>query len=195
MNETRQDTAVPAVTVFGLTKRFGFTSALKGIDLALKQGEFLAIFGPNGAGKTTLLNILATLSTPTTGQARILGHDLTHDGAAIRRAIGVLSHQPFLIPTLTAYENLKFYGQMFDVPSLTQRIEYLLNEVGMLEHRDRLVDTFSRGMQQRIGIARALLHDPRLLLLMSRSPAWISTGLPFLLVLWQHFSATAIRFS
>ncbi len=165
MSEARQRKVVPAVRIVGVTKRFGFTSALKGIDLLFEQGEFLAIFGPNGAGKTTLLRILATLTTPTSGTVNLLGYNLADDGEAIRQVIGVLSHQPFLIPTLTGAENLKFYGQMFGVKALKPRLETLLKAVGMFEYRDRLVGTFSRGMQQRLGIARALLHSPRLLLL------------------------------
>ena len=123
------------------------------------------MFGPNGAGKTTLLRILATLTGPTSGQATLLGYDPAQDGAMVRRLIGVLTHHPLLFPTLTARENLKFYGQMFQVPRLAERIETLLRKVGLIEHRDRLVETFSRGMQQRLAIARALIHAPRLLLL------------------------------
>ncbi len=156
---------IPAVEMRGVTKRFGFSSALKGIDLHLEQGEFLAIFGPNGAGKTTLLRILATLTAPSSGTIKVLGYDPSHEGNAIRQRIGVLSHQPFLVPTLTGYENLKFYGQMFGIEDRKSRIAALLKEVGMDEYRDRIVATFSRGMTQRIGIARALLHSPRLLLL------------------------------
>lgn len=165
MNDVQQPQPVPAVSLSGVTKRFGFTLALDDIDLILDQGEFLAMFGPNGAGKTTLLQILATLASPTSGGVRLLGHDPAHNGETVRKSIGVLSHNPFLVPTLTAYENLKFYGQMFAVKNLHVRIVELLKNVGLFEHRDQLVETFSRGMQQRLAIARAILHRPRLLLL------------------------------
>lgn len=180
MNEVQQKKIAPAVSIAGLTKRFGFTIALKGVDLLLEQGEFLAVFGPNGAGKTTLLKILSTLTSPTSGKVRLLGYDLAHDGEAIRQMIGVLSHQPFLVPTLTGYENLKFYGQMFGVNHLKPQIEGLLKDVGLFEHRNHLVETFSRGMQQRLGIARALLHTPRLLLLDEPYTGLDQDGIAFL---------------
>ncbi len=178
---------MPAVLISGLTKRFGFFSVLKGVDLVLEQGEFLAIFGPNGAGKTTLLKILSTLSTPTSGHIRVFGYDLVHDGKHVRQFIGVLSHQPFLVPTLTGYENLKFYGQMFGVNNLHTRIEKLLKDVDMFERRNQLVETCSRGMQQRLGIARALLHHPRLLLLDEPYTGLDLAGIAFLQQTLKHF--------
>ena len=165
MNKGHPPTDLPAIAISGLTKRFGFTTALDEIDLHLKQGEFLALFGPNGAGKTTLLRILSTLSSPTSGTVRLLGYDPAKHGEQIRASIGVLSHHPLLIPTLTAYENLKFYGQMFGIQDLSRRIEELLQLVGLFEHRSQIIETFSRGMQQRLAIARAILHRPRILLL------------------------------
>jgi heme exporter protein A len=155
----------PAVSIAGVTKRFGMTKVLKGIDLDIQQGEFLSLFGPNGAGKSTLLRILSTLMHPTSGTAHLLGFDVLQEGEEVRKYIGVLTHQPLLFPTLTASENLKFYGQMFAVANLHNRIESLLTEVGLIDVRNRRVENFSRGMQQRLAIARALLHQPRLLLL------------------------------
>jgi len=165
MNNLEQESIAPAVSIYGLAKRFGFTMALDGIDLTLDQGEFLAVFGPNGAGKSTLLRILSTLMGPTSGRGTLLGYDLEEEGETVRKVIGVLTHHPLLFPTLTAYENLKFYGQMFDVKNLKVRIDELLREVGLSEHRDQLVETFSRGMQQRLAIARTVIHAPRFLLL------------------------------
>jgi heme exporter protein A len=155
-----------AVSIRALTKRFGATPVLRGIDARVPVGEFLSVFGPNGAGKTTLLRILATLVRPTSGQVEIFGHDpAAGAGAAIRAQIGVLSHQPLLFPTLTVAENLTFYGRMFAVSDLSARIDALLDTVALRDDRKRLVEQCSRGMQQRLAIARALLHAPRLLLL------------------------------
>ncbi|MDY7039670.1 MAG: heme ABC exporter ATP-binding protein CcmA [Chloroflexota bacterium] len=153
------------IRVRGLTKTFGRTVALRGIDLDVTDGEVLTVVGPNGAGKTTLINILATLSRPTAGEVRIGGLDTARDAIAIRRRLGMISHQPLLYGDLTAAENLVFYGRMYDVPDLPRRIGELLEQVGLAARADEAVRTFSRGMQQRLAIARALLHDPPLLLM------------------------------
>lgn len=154
-----------ALDITNIVKQFGSLRILRGITIQLAQGECLTIFGPNGAGKTTLLRILATLMKPTSGSGEVLGFDLATAGAHIRKQIGALTHQALLFPTLTAYENLKFYGQMFGVPSVSPRIDALLEQVGLNAHRDRIVETFSQGMQQRLALARVMLHAPRLLLL------------------------------
>ena len=153
------------IRVRGLEKTFGNTVALCGVDLDVAGGEFLIVVGPNGAGKTTLIRVLATLSRPTAGEVRIGGLDPVHDAVAIRRRLGMVSHQPLLYEDLTAAENLAFYGRMYDVPNLPRRIKELLDQVGLIARGDDAVRTFSRGMQQRLAIARALLHDPPLLLM------------------------------
>ena len=153
------------IEVHGLVKSFGSKTALQGVDLDVAEGESLTLVGPNGAGKTTFIRILATLTRPSKGSVRVAGRDLTRQGPEIRRHIGLVSHQTFLYGDLSAEENLRFYGRMYDVPELESSIRSLLQRVG-LEHRSLdLVRTFSRGMQQRLSIARALLHDPALLLL------------------------------
>ena len=139
--------------------------ALRGIDLDIRPGEFVTIVGPNGAGKTTLLRILATLSRPTHGHVSIAGHALPKGADDARRQIGLLSHQPLLYGDLTAEENLRFFGKMYDVPLLEARILELLDRVDLLDRRQDRARTFSRGMQQRLAIARALLHDPAVVLL------------------------------
>jgi heme exporter protein A len=139
--------------------------ALRGVDLTVRPGEFITIVGPNGAGKTTLLRILATLSRPTHGQVSIAGHLLPAGSDQARRQIGLLSHQPLLYGDLTAEENLRFFGKMYDVPRLEARIVELLEKVELLDRRIDRARTFSRGMQQRLAIARALLHDPAVVLL------------------------------
>jgi heme exporter protein A len=180
MNDLKHERVSPAVRIDALTKRFGFSWALNGIELTLDQGELLAVFGPNGAGKTTLLRILSTLMGPTSGRVTLLGHDLEKEGETLRRAIGVLAHLPLLFDNLTAHENLKFYGQMFDVRNLKSRIDQLLIDVGLMEYGTQLVGTFSRGMQQRLAIARALIHEPRLLLLDEPHTGLDQNGIAFL---------------
>jgi heme exporter protein A len=149
----------------GVTKRFGRVMALRGVDLQLEPGRCLGIFGPNGAGKTTLLKIVATLTRPSTGTVSIAGHDALQEAEKIRPVLGVLSHRTFLYGHLTAFENLQFYGRMFGVKPLTERIHEALEAVDLAMHARQLVRTYSRGMQQRLAIARTILHRPLLLLL------------------------------
>jgi heme exporter protein A len=153
------------IVATALTKHFGPFRALRGIDLDIRPGEFATIVGPNGAGKTTLLRVRATLSRPTAGHVSVAGHTLPKGAEAARRQIGLLSHQPLLYSDLTAEENLRFFGRMYDVPNLEARIAEQLECVDLIERRRDRVRTFSRGMQQRLAIARALLHDPAVVLL------------------------------
>lgn len=149
----------------GLTKSFGRHKVLLGVDLKIWKGDFLILFGPNGAGKTTLIKILATLSKPSSGEVCIAGLDLRKDAVEVRRRIGVVSHETLLYNDLTAYENLKFYGKMYGVPRLEQRILEVVQQVGLESRLHDRVGTLSHGMQKRLSIARAVLHDPPLLLL------------------------------
>ncbi|MFN8535327.1 MAG: heme ABC exporter ATP-binding protein CcmA [Dehalococcoidia bacterium] len=155
----------PAIDVQALRKEIGGRPILRGIDLRVNIGETVVVFGPNGAGKTTLLRILATLSRPSSGTVRIAGANAGEAGPAIRRWVGILGHQTYLYDDLTAEENLRFYGRMFDVPRLDERIGAVLAQVGLADRRTDRVRIFSRGMQQRLGLARAILHRPHLLLL------------------------------
>ena len=152
------------IEVHKLVKRFGMKTVLRGLDFEVGEGEFVALIGPNGAGKTTFLRILASLSRPTLGEVRIAGHRLPDQAAAVRRSLGVVSHQPLLYGDLTAEENLRFYGRMYAVAGLERRIDAVLETVGLASRRRDLVRTFSRGMQQRLAIGRAILHDPAVLL-------------------------------
>ncbi len=153
------------IQVKSLVKSFGPVVALRGVNLAVAEGEFVTLVGPNGAGKTTLLRILATLSRPTSGRVSIGGHALPERAAKARRQIGLVSHQPLLYGDLSAKENLRFYGRIYGVADLEARIDEVLSIVGLAHRRHHLVRTFSRGMQQRLAIARAVLHRPRLMLL------------------------------
>ncbi len=155
----------PVIELDQITKRYGKLDALWNISFSVPSGSFLTIFGPNGSGKTTLIRILATLLRPTSGAARLVGRDPVQQSSEVRRSIGVVLHQSLLYDALTARENLEFYGKMFGVSALNERIERLLDAVGLTARADDIVRTFSRGMQQRVAIARALLHDPQLLLL------------------------------
>jgi heme exporter protein A len=156
---------VPLIEVTALVKRFGPKVVLRGLEFSVQQGEFVALLGPNGAGKTTFLRILSSLSSPTMGHVRVAGHDLPRQAAAVRQRLGVVSHLPLLYGDLTAEENLRFYGRMYGVAGLDARSGEVLELVGLSARRRDLVRTFSRGMQQRLAIARAIIHDPEVLLL------------------------------
>ena len=147
-----------------LVKTFGLKPVLRGIDLELAPGEFVALMGPNGAGKTTLLRVLATLSKPTFGQVRVAGYPLPAGAEHVRRRLGVVSHHPLLYGDLTAEENLEFYARMYGVRPAGPRIRDVLEQVGLAARRRDPVRTFSRGMQQRLAIGRAVLHDPEVML-------------------------------
>ncbi len=153
------------IEVTHLTKRFGVKTVLKNLDFQVSQGEFVALLGPNGAGKTTFLRILASLSRQTLGDVQIAGYSLPHQASAVRRRLGVVSHLPLLYGDLSAEENLRFYGRMYGVPELDRRILEVLELVGLASRRRDLVRTFSRGMQQRLAIGRAIMHDPEVLLM------------------------------
>ncbi len=147
-----------------LVKRFGLKTVLKGLDFEVEEGEFVALLGPNGAGKTTFLRILSTLSRPSMGYIQIAGYQLPAQSAAIRRRLGIVSHQPLLYGDLTAEENLQFFARMYSLEKSDQRITEVLEMVGLANRRRDLVRTFSRGMQQRLAIGRAVLHDPDVML-------------------------------
>jgi heme exporter protein A len=155
---------ITMISVKKLIKRFGPKVVLHGLDFEVEPGEFVALLGPNGAGKTTFLRILASLSRPLAGTVRIAGYQLPGQAASVRRRLGVVSHLPLLYGDLTAEENLRFYGRMYAVPYLEKRISEVLGVVGLEVRRRDLVRTFSRGMQQRLAIGRAVLHDPEVML-------------------------------
>jgi heme exporter protein A len=152
--------SVPAVEARGVEKWYGALPAVRGIDVVLHPGELLAVFGPNGAGKSTLLRMLCGVVRPTRGTVRIGGTDVGGEDDGWRRRIGLLSHQTFLYPGLTAAENLDFYARLYGLPDRRTRVEEGLRRVELLDRAKDRVRTFSRGMQQRLALARTLLHDP-----------------------------------
>jgi heme exporter protein A len=161
------DAAPAALEAVALEKWFGPLPAVQGIDFRLESGQALTIFGPNGAGKTTLLRLLAGLVLPTRGEVRVLGSPIgaTAPDDAWRGRIGVLSHQSFLYGGMSAAENLDFYARLYMLPDRAARVDRALDEVGLGERRADAVRTFSRGMQQRLALARTLLHEPEVVLL------------------------------
>jgi len=165
VSDGRQATEIAMIELRKLTKAFGSKTILRGLDLRVDAGESLVIFGPNGAGKTTLIRILSSLSRPSGGKALIGGLDLATHAHGIRRYLGVVSHAPLLYDSLTAAENLRFFARLYGMASPDERIREMLDQVGLTARRGDLVRTFSRGMVQRLAIARALLHDPPVLLL------------------------------
>jgi heme exporter protein A len=146
-----------------LARNYGERVALVGVTLTLPAGETLVVFGPNGAGKTTLLRVLATLLRPHSGRVRVLGQELPDDAWRVRGRVGLLGHEPLLYRDLTPRENLRYHARLHNVPF--ERVEEQLQAVAMTGRADEPVRTLSRGMVQRVAVARATLHDPELLLL------------------------------
>jgi heme exporter protein A len=149
----------------GVSKYFGDLPALRNVSLRIERGDSVFIYGPNGAGKTTLLRTLATLARPSEGSVFFAGEDLHHNAAVRRAAIGFVSHATFLYGELTARENLRFMGRLFNLPELEKKIDSVLELFSLRERADELVRGLSRGLQQRVTLARAFLHDPTFLLL------------------------------
>jgi heme exporter protein A len=155
------------IEVRNLTKVFGLNPVLRGLNLDVARGEFLTLLGPNGSGKTTLLRILGALARPTGGTVRIGGWALPGEADHVRAQLGVVSHLPLLYDTLTAEENLLFFARLYNIPASERRdrVETVLRRVGLWKRARDIVQTYSRGMQQRCAIARAILHNPAVLLL------------------------------
>jgi heme ABC exporter ATP-binding subunit CcmA len=154
---------VSVIVADGLTHHFGTEPALEGVDLVLDSAEHMAVLGDNGAGKTTLLRILATALHPTAGRLQIAGLDAFREKRRLRHYLGYVAHAPGLYPALTAAENLEFFCDLQDVSR--SRVAEALDAVGLTAVAHRRADQLSRGMQQRLAIARAILHEPRLLIL------------------------------
>jgi ABC-2 type transport system ATP-binding protein len=161
------DAQEPAIVVEQLTRRFDDFVAVDGIDFTVGQGEVFGFLGPNGAGKTTTISMLTTLLRPTAGSARVSGHDVQHDDAAVRRSIGIVFQEPSLDERLTARENLEFHAVLYGMARADRpgRIEEALRLVDLADRADHIVEKFSGGMRRRLEIARGLLHVPAVLFL------------------------------
>ncbi len=157
--------APQAIEVSALQKGYGDLPVLWDLDFSLGWGEFLVLFGANGSGKTTLLRVLGGQARPDEGTVRIAGYDLRRRPAAARRQVGVVAHSGFLYDDLSCRENLTFYGRLYGVENLKERVAEVLERVGLTHRADRRVRNLSHGMQKRVAIARAILHQPSLLLL------------------------------
>lgn len=155
------------IELHSVTKRFGSFLAVDQLSFEVRPGEVLGLLGENGAGKTTTMRMMATLLTPTDGEIRINGYTVRQDSMLVRRQVGLLfGGDVGLYARLTARENIKYFGQLYDMQekALDQRVEELSRTLGMEEFLDRRVGAFSRGMKQKVAIARALVHDPQVIL-------------------------------
>jgi len=154
------------IEIRGLVKAYGFLPVLRKLDLDIERGKTVMLLGPNGSGKSTLMKLIAGLNKPTAGTIRVGGWEIPREADAVRAQIGMVSHQSLLYGNLTAEENLRFFGSLYNLPKadLEARIPTLLKQVGLGKRARSIVRTFSRGMQQRLSIARALLHEPHVLL-------------------------------
>lgn len=167
LSEATTAVSTAAIATEGLRKSFGAFTAVKGVSLRVEEGENFALLGPNGAGKSTFIRMLTTLLAPTAGSALVAGHDVATDADAVRKAIGVVPQPITSDLKLTAAENLDFYAKLHSVPWSRRRkmVPELLEWIGLLEWRDKLVGTFSIGMRRRLEIARCLVHRPRIIFL------------------------------
>jgi ABC-2 type transport system ATP-binding protein len=158
---------VPAVQTFKLTRTYGSMTALSALDLTVNKGDLFGFIGSNGAGKTTTLRILATFLTPSSGTAKVLGHDVVQDADAVRHVIGYMPDFFGVYKDMEVTEYLDFFGACYKIPSAQREktVNDVLELVGLTEKRGALIGALSRGMQQRLGLARVLIHDPQLLLL------------------------------
>ena len=154
-----------AIEVKGLSKGFGRTPVLRGLDLEVPWGEVLTVLGANGSGKSTLVKTLATLMKPDGGQVRVGGLDPGRAGQAVRRIIGVVTHEPMLYDQLTGHENLTFTARMFGLDNVDERVSRAADRMGVTARLHQRVASMSHGLRKRFSIARALLHDPLVLLL------------------------------
>ena len=179
--------AAPYLAVQHVYKRYGATVALRDVSFALAPGESVALLGANGAGKTTLLRTLATLSRPTRGDVQAFGVDAWSARTQVRQRIGIVAHQPYVYPELSGIENLRFFARMFDVADAPAAIERALKRVGLMSRASDRAGALSRGLLQRLNLARAILHEPAVLVLDEPDTGLDAAGRELLaeLIAWQ----------
>jgi len=167
VTRSSETAAVPAIEMIDLTKTFGKFTAVDHLSLTVRQGEIFGMLGPNGSGKTTTINMLAGLSTPTSGQVKVLGLDVRHQTRQVRQILGAVPQETALYEELSAWTNMDFHADLFGLPARDkkQRITQMLELVQLLDRKDAPVHTFSGGMKRRLALGRALLHDPKLVYL------------------------------
>src|SRR6185312_12560450 len=158
---------IPAIEIKDLCKTFGKFQAIDHLSLTVKQGEIFGLLGPNGSGKTTTMNMISGLSLPTSGEVRVMGHDVRRDTRLVRRILGAVPQETALYEELSAWDNMDFHAELFGIPRKEKkaRIIKLLELVQLLDRKDSRVGTFSGGMKRRLALGRALLHDPQLIYL------------------------------
>jgi ABC-2 type transport system ATP-binding protein len=163
----RNGAPAPAISVRDLVKTFGEVRAVRGVNFEVPTGEVFGFLGPNGAGKTTTINMLCTLAKPTSGQAKVAGHDVVTERDDVRRNIGLVFQDPTLDGYLTAQQNLRLHAELYGVQSdlVMPRMQQVMEMVGLWDRKDSVVATFSGGMRRRLEIARGLMHSPRVLFL------------------------------
>jgi len=149
----------------GLTKRFGDVLAVDDLDMDVRPGEIFGFLGPNGAGKTTTIRILSALISPTSGKAKVAGYEIGREDIEIRRNAGILTESPGLYDRLSAERNLSFFAELHDVEDVAGQVERYLRLLGLWDRRGDMAATFSKGMRQKLAIARAMLHEPKVLFL------------------------------
>ncbi|MFX0046413.1 MAG: ABC transporter ATP-binding protein, partial [Candidatus Hermodarchaeota archaeon] len=167
VTQHKTEERMAAVQAEELTKKFGDFTAVDHVSFNVREGEVFGFLGPNGAGKTTTINMLCTLMQPTEGKATVGGYDVVREADEVRKRIGVVTEKLILYDLLTAMENLKVFGKLYDVPDhdLNKRAEELIKLIDLWDWRDRRVGSFSSGMRQRLNFARALIHSPKVLFL------------------------------
>lgn len=149
----------------GLTRRFGSRTAVDGLTLEVREGEILGLLGPNGAGKTTTVRMLSCLLSPTDGRARVAGYDIPAEAHRVRSVVGILTESPGFYKRLSLERNLRYFAQLYGVPAPRRAVRRYLERLGLWERRDDAVATLSKGLRQRLALARALVHEPRVLFL------------------------------
>jgi heme exporter protein A len=167
MRISLMNTSRPIIEAQKLVKAYGLKPVLRGLDLTVERGTFLALLGANGSGKSTFLRLVTGLTRPNGGHLSIGGWSIPQEAGAVRAQIGLVSHKPLVYDNLTARENLLFFGRLYNLPgdTLRDRVDAMLKRVGLFRHAETLPRAYSRGMLQRLSIARALLHDPDILLM------------------------------